>query len=442
MIGGDGLGTDAEHFRRGRLVHVTIRSERRAQPRITGQVRHDAQLDLGIVRREQHAARWRNECLADAPPLGAADGDILQVWIHRRQPSRGRHRLGVRGVDAPGALVHLLGELVGVGGFELGEGAVLEHDPGQRVARGELLQHVFGGRGLAGRGLAANRQLQPLEQDLLKLPRRLDVEFVARLAVRLEQQLLELARELAALRAQPLAIDEHAVMLHGEEHRHERLLDVLVEPRERRHALELRPQRAVQAQRDVGILGRILRGALYRHLVEAQLLRALARDVLVADGAQPEIALRIRVHVVIGGDAVPHVGLEHAVEAHAGERDAGVCQHVGIELEVVPELAALGILEDGLERLEHAGAVELLRHARIRVGEGHVRGDARLDAAGHADDLGAHVVEARRLGVEGEELRGAERREPALEVLPAGDGFVAPGDVGGRRAGRGRRGSR
>jgi len=112
---------------------------------------------------------------------------------------------------------------------------------------------------LAGRSLAPHRQLQPLEQDLLQLLRGFDVEFVAGFAVRLQQQLLQLARELAALRAQPLPIDEHAVMFHGEQHRHQRLLASWYS-RASAGTPSVRPQRAVQAQSDVGVLGRVLDG--------------------------------------------------------------------------------------------------------------------------------------------------------------------------------------
>ena len=73
------------------------------------EVRHDAQLDLRIVRRQQHVALGRDECLTDAPPLGRAYRDVLQVGILRRQPAGGGHRLVIAGVHAPGTRVDLLG---------------------------------------------------------------------------------------------------------------------------------------------------------------------------------------------------------------------------------------------------------------------------------------------------------------------------------------------
>ena len=80
--------------------------------------------------------------------------------------------------------------------------------------------------------------------------------------VRLRLDLAQAQRDLAALRVQHVAVDQHAVALHALQHRHQRLLDLLVQPRERRRLLELRPQHPMQPQRDVGVLGRVFGGAL------------------------------------------------------------------------------------------------------------------------------------------------------------------------------------
>ena len=86
-----------------------IAGEGAQQACVAGQVRHDAQLDLRIVRRQQHVARRRDEGLADAPAFGRADRDVLQVRILRRQPAGRGHRLVIAGVHAAGARVDLLG---------------------------------------------------------------------------------------------------------------------------------------------------------------------------------------------------------------------------------------------------------------------------------------------------------------------------------------------
>ena len=51
------------------------------------------------------------------------------------------------------------------------------------------------------------------------------------------QQLLQLAADLAALLPQQLAIDQHAAVLHAQQHRHQRLLELLVQALQLRHAL-------------------------------------------------------------------------------------------------------------------------------------------------------------------------------------------------------------
>jgi hypothetical protein len=80
-------------------VDVAVGGEGAQQAFIARQVRHDAQLDLRIVGRQQQVAGRRDEGLADAPALGRADRDVLQVRIGGRQPAGGRDRLVIGGVD-------------------------------------------------------------------------------------------------------------------------------------------------------------------------------------------------------------------------------------------------------------------------------------------------------------------------------------------------------
>jgi NADH:ubiquinone oxidoreductase subunit 5 (subunit L)/multisubunit Na+/H+ antiporter MnhA subunit len=63
---------------------------------------------------------------------------------------------------------------------QLGEAAVLEQQPGQRVVERQLLEHVLVGRGLALGRLLLHRQALLLEQDLLDLLGRIEVERLAR----------------------------------------------------------------------------------------------------------------------------------------------------------------------------------------------------------------------------------------------------------------------
>ena len=169
---------------------------------------------------------------------------------------------------------------------------MLEDQLRQRVALREFLEHVLGRRGLAGGRLAHHRQLHLLEQDVAELLRRIEVERRAGFAVRLAQQFHEPLAELACSACAASA---------GRAAR--RVLPCAAAPAPAAARIssysacsaglgrDLRPQHLVQAQRHVGVFGRILGGLVHRHLAEGDLLRAFAGHVFVVNGADAEITL-------------------------------------------------------------------------------------------------------------------------------------------------------
>ncbi len=202
--------------------------ERLEQAFVAGQVRHDAQLDLRIVGRHDARTGWRDERFADAAAFRRAHRDVLQVGIAGGQTPGHRHRLRVAGMHAPGPGIHHLRQLVGVGGFEFCHAAIFEQQLGQRVIEREFLQHFFVGGRRAARRFLFNRQAEFVEQDLLDLLGRIQVE---RLLCRNECLRLDghqLLAQLVALSRQLGAVDEHAVALHLEQHLAHRQFDVAV----------------------------------------------------------------------------------------------------------------------------------------------------------------------------------------------------------------------
>ena len=129
----------------------------------------------------------------------------------------------------------------------------------------------------------------------------------------------------------------------------------------------------MEAQGHIRVLRRIGPGLLERDLVEGDLLRPLARDVLVLAGADAEIPRRQGVHVVTGRGAVERVGGEHGVVRHPRHRDVVVREHAHVVLEVVADLGPVRILEVRPERAEHLFLVELVRRPRVPVRERDVR---------------------------------------------------------------------
>jgi len=76
-------------------VNVLVACERREQAFVAGQVRHDPQLDLRVIRCEQLESGRRDERLADAAAFGGADRDVLKIRVRRGQPPRSRDGLVV-----------------------------------------------------------------------------------------------------------------------------------------------------------------------------------------------------------------------------------------------------------------------------------------------------------------------------------------------------------
>jgi hypothetical protein len=65
-------------------VDVLALGEGLTELRLAGDVGEDAQLDLGVVRRDEPVAGLGDEGAPDLAPKLGADGDRLQVRIRRR----------------------------------------------------------------------------------------------------------------------------------------------------------------------------------------------------------------------------------------------------------------------------------------------------------------------------------------------------------------------
>ena len=419
-------------------MDVQVLLEGGAQPGIAGQVGHDAQLDLAVVRSHQPPAGGRHECLAHPPPLGGADRDVLQVRVLGGQPPGGRHGLMVGGMHPPGVWVDLPGQLVRVGGFQLGERPVFDNDRRQFVAHaGQVLQHQFLRGGLALGRLLQDRQAQLVVEDLLQLLGAVQIELAASQIPGLGLQPFDALRQFLAVPAQEAAIHGDAVALHAREQADQGPFDVLEHPNQGRRRGDFRPQGLMQPQADVRIFRRILGGLVQGNLIEAQLLPSPAGHILVANGLQIQVLAGQLVHVVLAdAHAVEDVGFQHAVVGDAGQFDAGPGQHAQVVLEVVAQLGLGRVRQQRPELGEHGIEGKLLRGAGIAVAEGDVGGLAGLHGEGEAHQIRLHVVQAGGFRVEGDERRLLQARRPGGQALGAGDAFVASLRRFGRRPGR------
>ena len=83
LIGVDLVRRHAEYFRGRRTMHVLVAMKRGEQAGVAGQMRHDTQLNLRIIRRKNLVAWRRDKCLTDAAAFLGAYRDVLQIRVVR-----------------------------------------------------------------------------------------------------------------------------------------------------------------------------------------------------------------------------------------------------------------------------------------------------------------------------------------------------------------------
>ena len=276
-----GLRCEAENLRSRRAMDVLAGSESLQQAFIARDVRHDAQLDLRIVRGNNAGTGRRNKRLADAPALCRANGNVLQVGIGARQPPGHRRRLAVTGMHATGVAIDHERQFVGVGQFELGQPAIFEDQFRQRMIERQFRQRfLVGGRRAAGRFFDRFQALL-VEQDFLNLFRRTEVERLPRLFMRAFFDVDHLGAKLGRQFRQQFAVDQHAVAFHRIQHRHRRHFDVGINMVQFLIGGDARMQRLMQLQRDVRIFSGIFTRLLHRDLFETDAFRASPRNIVI-----------------------------------------------------------------------------------------------------------------------------------------------------------------
>ena len=272
--------------------------ERVAQLWHIGDMRGQAQFDLAVIGGQQHIPRLGHERLADLPPDGGADGDVLQVGIGRGQPPGLRAHQAIAGMHAPRLVVDLRLQRIGIGGFQLGQLAPFQHLAGHLHAlRIQFFQHALIGAVLAGLALLAAFVAHLVEQDIAQLLGAADGKLLARQRVDLRLQHLHLLGELARQAAERLAVHLDAAAFHARHHGHQRAVHPLIDLR---HAFGWHAQLEVmpQAQRHIRVLGGIFGGIFQRDLVKADRLLAGAGERFVADRLMIQMRLGQRIHAV------------------------------------------------------------------------------------------------------------------------------------------------
>ena len=247
-------------------------------------------------------------------PSAVRTGMFCRLGSLAGQPPGDRHRLRVVGVHAPGARVHHQRQLVGVGGFELGQAAIFEQQLRQRIIERQFLQHFFVGGRRAARRFFLHRQSMLVEQDFLHLLGRVEVERLPGRLVGLRFELAAFSRPARGSADRAAAVSSstplRSIVNSTSMHRH---FDVAVD-----RSPVCCPARSAGTASGASCSVMSASSAAYSvarveiDLVEADLLCALARDFVVGDGLDAEMAQREVVHVV-RLVAFQHVGLQQRV---------------------------------------------------------------------------------------------------------------------------------
>ncbi len=131
------------------------------------------------------------------------------------------------------------------------------------------------------------------------------------------------------------------------------------------------------------------------------------------------------------GGAVQDIGLQHGVMGDSAQGDVVVGQHAHVVLEVVAQLGAPRVLEQGPQPRQGGVQGQLPGEGRVVMGEGHIGGPARRQGKGQAYDLGTHGLEAGGLDIEHQQLGLLQVRHPPVQGRRVRDRLVVgPGGVG------------
>ena len=450
---GAGVAIDlAEQFDRGRGVNVLPLRERLLEFGDIGHMRREPQLDLAIVGGDQHMARRGDEGIADLAADLAADRDILQIGIGRRQPPGLRADEAVAGMDAPGLRIDLLLQRVGIGRLEFGELPPFEdHARDRHAVAFEALELVLVGRPVARLALAPALEAELVEQYLTELLGTADGEGLSCLGMDRGFHPRHFLREFARQARQIIAVDHDARALHRLDDAGKRSVDHLVDAGaafERQAQLEQPPQ----SQRDIGILGGIFGRAGERDFGEADLRFAGAAHLLERQADMVEMQLCQLVEAVTMLARVEREAHQQRVVI-GRDADAMLRQHADIIFQIMPDLQHRVVGEqraDPRDGVGHRNLVGLFgEHVSAAMAERDVAGLPRRDRHADADKLAGDAVETRRFGIDRNHMRRLCRRDPAVERVEVGHAFIGcPVDCrhGGqhrrRRAGRRRRSGR
>ena len=284
--------------------------------------------------------------------------------------------------------------------FQFAEAAILQYHGRQRVvgpAR-QGLQNLCVGR-VSRLRLLQRFQFPLREQYLAELPRRGDIEFLARLLMDFSDKGVYLSSCFLRHAPEEFAVKRHAVEFHvgqnadqGHFHPAKKAFQILL--------FQGRLKDLPEPPGDIRVLARILAHPPDGHPVHGYPVLTLADEVRGRHLAVVQVVAGEGVDIVPGARGIQQPGGDHRVEVGAEQIDAVPPEHDHVVLQVLPDLGDAAVLEDGPERIQGRSPVGQPR--RIRTHHGQVAGLTLLPGEGDAHQFRAHRLFTRRFRVDGE----------------------------------------
>src|SRR5882724_5749097 len=110
--------------------------------RVLRNVREQAQLELGVVRRNDLVSFFSDERAPDAAPQLGANGNVLQVGLAGRETAGGGNRLIEQTMNSPVSR-NLMRQRVGVNALEFIQLAVVNNQPRQLKRLSQFFEHCL-----------------------------------------------------------------------------------------------------------------------------------------------------------------------------------------------------------------------------------------------------------------------------------------------------------
>ncbi len=176
LLSGNLLHGNAKNLSGSPAMNVLIPDKSIHKGRISGNVRKDPQLDLGIIRIHQKMLFITcHKYLSDPSSHFFTNGNVLQIGLRAADPAGRRDSLVKTGMNPSVFRVNDLEQSINIGGLQLHDLTVFHNLPNDGVTALQMLENL-NVSGISRLCLFLNREMQFFKQDFTKLLRGIDIK--------------------------------------------------------------------------------------------------------------------------------------------------------------------------------------------------------------------------------------------------------------------------